>query len=112
MHHNFVDSDIHEKIVKLLSETEDQIEWVEKLPVTNQENEEDCNKWLEHLIKVKIALTKLVNDSFPNMIRMIADKESETDWDSVNEEEDAPCVPLPVDRGGEGPLSIEMTGEQ
>ena len=79
MNENFVDGDIHEKIIKLLSDTNDQIEWVDSLPVSNQDNEEDCNKWLEHLIRVRTALSGLVNDSFPNTVRMMADKESGDD---------------------------------
>jgi len=61
MDENFADGDIHEKVVKLLSDTNDQIEWVENLPISNQENEEDCNKWLSYLGKVKDSLAELVN---------------------------------------------------
>lgn len=75
MDKNFVDGDIHEKVVKLLSDTNDQIEWVENLPVSNQENEEDCTRWLEHLERVKIALAGLVNQVYPSTVRMMADKD-------------------------------------
>ena len=76
MAQNFVDGDIYEEIREVLSKTEEQIEWVENLPVSNQDDEDDRNAWLAWLIKTRDVLSALVNDSFPNTIRMMADKES------------------------------------
>ena len=74
---NFVDGHIHDRVISLLSETKTQIEWVESLPVTNQDNEEDCIKWIEYLERVKIALAEIVSEGFPRTMRMMADKESD-----------------------------------
>jgi len=76
MRKNFVDGNIYEEIRGILSKTEEQIEWVENLPISNQDDEDDRNAWLAWLIKTRDVLSRLVNDSFPNTFRMIADKES------------------------------------
>ena len=76
MRKNFVDGNIYEEIRGILSKTEEQIEWVENLPISNQDDEDDRNAWLAWLIKTRDVLSRLVNDSFPNTFRMIANKES------------------------------------
>ena len=70
-----MDSDIHEEIVALLSKVNDQIEWVEKLPVTSQDNEEDCIQWLAYLNRVKDTLAGLAIPENPDVTSFVANKE-------------------------------------
>ena len=52
-------------------------------------------------------LRDIFNNKSEELEELIGD-----DWDEVSGDVSELCVPPPVDRGGEGPLSIQMTGEQ